>query len=516
MQDGILLKGKRYKHELILYSFGIAYFLISVRYYLIDYYVPDFRLYFRMALGGAKAKDGFSSLFIWFAAFAADKAKQLTFFCLILMTLSMINMSLFIKSLFDRINIYFYVSILLLYSCCAFYYYYGKLFYDFPFTFFTYSICLLVVAKLFKELEDSKSQKAYKIWCIFCTLSGFLLSWKPYNIFCAAGLGLLLLCREKSRCYVISILKTAKKTISSLLFFLMGYVIGNYNLLIDPQSTLEGIRAYPAHYDMKFFLFAKSRIIWDHVNDMPFNISVLTMTTTIIFLFVLPILFKKIYYLGISVFMSGCLYVYIENFSPGYAWHGFVMGLFIITFAAFLLSEIKPRKTKIQNVLIGIALIIQFLTCFVYYVPLQTRWHLITKQAINTLEDRESEIYTIVCKLADETEGSYFTIDNAVKRYRPVPLSPLNRKVINIQNTYLAATNYQFLDPLEATNYEHWKQIREHPLYTNDKNLYQYVIYIEPACFEDMDDVAKLDLYSKFNVVQKVYGRDYSVFLIKK
>lgn len=142
----------KYKREIVLFSFGILYFFFLLRYYLIEYYVPDFRLYFDMALEGSKAQDGFSSLFLWFAAFAASIPVFLSVFCLLLMTLSMINISIFINFLFKKINLYYCISLLVLYSCGAFYYFYGKIFYDFPFTAFTYSMCLLIARKLYSKL----------------------------------------------------------------------------------------------------------------------------------------------------------------------------------------------------------------------------------------------------------------------------------------------------------------------------------------------------------------------------
>ena len=106
---------KSYKQEIILYSLGLVYFVFLLRYYLINYYVPDFRLYFSMAFDGAKARDGFSSLFIWIAGLSATIPKQLTIFILILMSLSMIQFSFFIKFIFNKKNKHYYwITILFL------------------------------------------------------------------------------------------------------------------------------------------------------------------------------------------------------------------------------------------------------------------------------------------------------------------------------------------------------------------------------------------------------------------
>ena len=461
---------KSYKQEIILYSLGLVYFVFLLRYYLINYYVPDFRLYFSMAFDGAKARDGFSSLFIWIAGLSATIPKQLTIFILILMSLSMIQFSFFIKFIFNKKNKHYYwITILLLYSCC---------------------ISL-----------------------------GFLLSWKPYNIFAIVGLILLMLIKKESQILIIRVLKSLKESSSSFLFFIIGYVVGNYNLLLYPRATIKGIKAYPAVYGFKLFLNDKSRIIWDHVNDLPFNISVMTLITVIIFLYILPILFKKFRFLIISIFMTFCFYLFISRFSPGYAWHGFTMGIFIITYVVFFFSELEEntiKVTMIKKTLIGIAVLIQTMVCFLYYIPLQNKWHYTTEESISSLENNESNIYSDVLYLINNKIGNeYYTIDIAIKRYKPVPISPLIWKKIDTKNTYIVAENYSFLDPLEATNFFDWSTLKQSEKYTSDSEKYSYIIWILPDSFKQMGDVADIHIYDNFNIVDKIHRKGYTIYLYK-
>ena len=510
---GLFLKIKKDYSNILLYILGLIYFVLLLPYYLIDYYVPDFRLYFSMAFDGAKARDGFSSLFIWFAGLATSIPKQLTVFCLVLMSLSIIQISFFIKFFFKRRKYLYYVSILTLYSSCCFYYFYGKIFYDFPFTAFTYSLCLLILKKLITKNQNM--EKIDKEWFLFCILLGFLLSWIPHNIFPLVGLILLMFTKKESKNILTKILKSLKKMGISILFFIFGYVVGNYNLLFYPKATIDGIKAYSARCGFKLFLMGKTRILWDHVNDMPFNVSVMTVVTVIIFLYILPILFKKFEFLLISIFMTICFYLFISYFSPGYAWHGFTIGLFIITYIIFFLSELKEeteKKQTVKKILIGVAILIQAIVCFVYYIPLQNKWYLITEEAIKILENKESEIYSDVLYLINNKIGTDdYMIDVALKRYKPVALFPLKWRKINIKNTYIVAENYTFLNPLEAINYDGWSQIN------GKEEGARYIIWILTDNFKRMGDVADVNIYNndKFNIVDRIHGKGYTVYLYK-
>ena len=81
-------------------------------------------------------------------------------------------------------SIDYYISLGVLYSCCAFYYFYGKIFYDFPFSYYTYTLCLIVISTI--KWDDIEQVNNKKKWYLLCGLVGFCLSWKPYNIFMIA------------------------------------------------------------------------------------------------------------------------------------------------------------------------------------------------------------------------------------------------------------------------------------------------------------------------------------------
>lgn len=194
MRLSICNKIRDHWHETVLCVLGCLYFLLLLRFYLIEYYVPDFRAYSIWAKTGVLAHGGYSSLFIWFSAFLASMPKFMTVFSLLLLTLSIVNTAFFIKSLFKEINLFYYICISLLYSCSVFYYFYGKIFYDFPFTAFSYSVSLLILKRLYEALENG-TQPA-RNWFLFCGSLGLLLSWKTYNIFCVAGIVLLMLTKR--------------------------------------------------------------------------------------------------------------------------------------------------------------------------------------------------------------------------------------------------------------------------------------------------------------------------------
>lgn len=514
MREEIKNKAWKYKHELFLCLTGTVYFGFLLKYYLVDYNTPDFKLYYDMSSAGKLAQDGFSSLFIWFASFGGACYKQLNVFSLLLMTLALLNTSFFINGMFVNKNIHYAVSLMTLYSCSIFYYFYGKIFYDFPFTAFCYSLCLLITLKLFKAIKIDEN--IYKIWLLLSALMGFTLSWKPYNIFCIAGLCFLLLIRNESRNFLLTIMCSVKKLAVSLLLFILGYVCGNYNLLINPKETLMGLTAYPANSQFYQFLYTKTEIQWDHVNDLPFNLSVMTVLTMAIFLFVLPILLNKLKYLSISFFMTICLYIYIEGFSPGYAWHGFPFGLFIITFVIFLLSDQEICKKKIRMIPVYFAIAIQIIVCFLFYIPLQDRWYRTTEEAINILEQQEYEIYKDVCTLISKISNSHYMIDQPIKRYKPIAGNLINYTGSSIQNTYFMADNYYFATPLKKANYTDWCLLEQQDNYSDNPAVYQYVIWIVPDCFKTMSDVANIHIYDNMQLVDMIHGKHYSVYLYKK
>lgn len=510
------LKTIKNKEKILIFLIAGMYFIFLLKFYLIDYHVPDLSLYFFFASQGAKAKDGFSSLFILLASFAAVCPKGLNLLCLVLMSLSLINISFFILEFLKADKFLCWLAIALLYSTGCFYYVYGKLFYDFPFTAFTFSLCLLILRKIYTE--DRKKESNQNNWLLLCAMLGFCLSWKPYNIFCVAGTGLLLLTKKESQILIIQTLKSFKKIVASLSCFIGGYLAGNFNFLFYPRETLTGIMAYPASFSIKPFFMGKGRLVWDHINDLPFNVSTLTIITVFLLMFLLPLIYKKWGFLVISLFMWVCFTVFITFFSAGNTWHGFTMALFVNIYTIFLFSSIlKIKARRVGNLLIITSILIQCIVCFAYYLPLQNHWHDQTGKAIQMLEEKESEIYSDVCSLISQIEDENYAVDLALKRYKPVGISPALWNSFRRENIYCAATNYAFLDPLQATNYLEWSPFINSGRYSSGSVDTNYVLWIVPDALKSIGDVVNLHVYDAAYAQTNFIHKDgYSIYLLKR
>lgn len=159
---------------------------------------------------------------------------------------------------------------------------------------------------------------------------------------------------------------------------------------------------------------------------------------------------------------------------------------------------------------------IQTIVCFLYYIPLQNKWYYTTEKAISTLENNESNIYSDVLYLVNNKIGDeYYTIDTAVKRYKPVPITPLTWKKIGIKNTYIVAQNYVFLDPLENMNYFDWFTLKQSEKYTVNSQKYRYIIWILPDNFKQMGDVAHIHIYDNYDMIDKIHRKGYTIYLYK-
>ena len=193
------------------------------------------------------------------------------------------------------------------------------------------------------------------------------------------------------------------------------------------------------------------------------------------------------------------------------------MGLFIITYVSFFFSELGEiiiNKLTLKNILIGIAISIQMIICFLYYIPLQNRWYSITQESINVLKNNENGIYSDVLDFIDNKIGKdYYTIDMAVKRYKPIVKGTINWRKIDIKYTYIVNDNYDFLDPLETMNIDGWSNLKSRVNYTTDSQKFRYLIWILPNSFKQMRDVAEIGIYDKFNIVDKIYRKGYTIYL---
>lgn len=491
-------KLKNNKGQLINLIVSIIYFLFLYKYYNIEYYVPDYRLYAHFSLNNLVSKDGFSSLFLFLSGLTTIMPTFMNKLSLLLVSISMFNiLNFYTKMTNKKINI---IYILLIVSIGIWYYTYGKIFYEFPFTTFTYSIGLIY-------LYQSLTNKGNKNWYIFILLMGLTLSWKPYNIFIITGLFLIILSYKRTRILFMSKIRVIHY---SMLFFLIGYIIGNYNILFYPKATIEGILAYPAQYNFIGFMITKNRIIWDHVNDMPFNISIYNIMSLVIITFIIPLLIKKYEYILSSIIIFACLYLYIEKFSPGYAWHGMPIGIYLVTLITFIMFDYKDR---IKNLLI-ISLIIQTIVIIGYYIPKQDEYYKETINAINMYKMEENNIYNNIENIIDKTiKDEPFIIEQSIKRYKPIMKGKNNIVYFSTKGKYIYNKNIEYIDPLQDSNYIRYKNIISKKNYNIGKS--KYIIYVIPNNIFKLKEIFDIKSYNEYSLVNEIYGKGYTIRLYK-
>lgn len=491
----------------------ITYFGGLYPFYSIDYFVPDFRLYNSMAAVNQKAADGFSSLFIWLASLGSIMPECMNFVSLLIMSLAIFNIMLFYFEILWENIFKFLLALVLCISCGVWYYFYGKIFYDVPFSVFSYSLCLLALGKVRSNRGDRR--KAQIWWYVLSFLLGFMMSWKPYNIFMLSGAGLLALASDETRGEVFASINGLKKLSATGTLLLLGYAAGNFNILLFPKETINGIKAYRASYVFSEFMLDKHRIIWDHINDLPFSLSVYSVVLLIFAGIVWPIVIKKLRYLWISLFMFGALWIYISCFSPGYTWHGFGYGVFFITYLLVLVREtnIEILRCRGFQILLLLVILVQCTVNFGYYIPTQVRWAEATKRAISVLENKETEIFEQVTRLIDDFGGSSYMVENAIKRYRPYYNTVLDLRPVSLQQPYIVAENVIFVDPLQYRNYDGWQGIYTRGNYLYDSEQCDYIIFIIPNDFKCMGDVADIHLYDWKNLSGTIRGDDYTIYV---
>lgn len=330
-----------------------------------------------------------------------------------------------------------------------------------------------------------------------------------------SGAGLCFLLYADFRNEILVSLKGFKRIVLSVILILLGYSTGNFNIFVFPVETIEGIKAYPASYIFSNFMLDKHRIIWDHINDLPFSISVFSVFILIFAGILWPIMIKKIQYIFVSLFMFGALIIYISNFSPGYTWHGFSYGLYFIIYILVLIKETKNETLKRRGfvLFLSLSIIIQCSVNFGYYIPTQIRWAENTRKAIKILEDNESEIYIYVSEQIVQFGESTYMIDNAIKRFRPYHQSALELRTISIEQPYIVAENIVFVDPLQYMDYDGWNNLYARGNYLGDPEMCNYIIFIIPNIFKNMSDVANIHQYDNKNLINVIREKDYTIYV---
>lgn len=396
----------------------VCYFVSLFKFYRVDYFVPDHFLYASFAQKNFLAKDAFSTLFLFFAQFIPRYPTLMNELMLVLMSAALFQTLYFLKILPNKMRLFAVVATL---SASYWYYIYGKLFYDIPFSFLTYAICLTLVGKIF---HSQNKQSIEKYFFILFFMLGFCLSWKPYNIFSVVGLMLLMLCHDelsKKLSFIFSVHTVKTKTkfawlisfshrhLGKIFFlFLIGYLLGNYGFFISPSEMLTGLRAYPGKYDFWYFLFFDRRIIWDHITALPFHQSSLSVWFCVGVLFILPIWLRAWKYFCVNAFMTLNFFIFITKFSPGFPWHGFMFAWFVWTSAIFLLSEQKNFAAKKFLCAFCVLLVaLQSYQNFFVYLPKEVAWANKTKTMVNELRQSENFIYNQLNQSIKKYGGSY-------------------------------------------------------------------------------------------------------------
>lgn len=506
--SSILLDTEKSKKILIFpIVLVVLYFSFMLRFYLIDYYVPDFRLYASFAQTEFPAKDGFSSLFIFMSGLAAFMPKFMTLLCLVMLAASIFCLCFFCYQRFWVDNNTFCFMVVAIFLCGSWFYFYGKIFYDFPFSVFSFTMALLAFSKFIDSTNDNRW------WNVTCLILGFSLSWKPYNIFMLAGFGCLCMCYDDFRILLTKRIFHFRSILLSFLFFLLGFLAGNYNFFTDPAGTLKGIRGYKACSSLLYFFVQKNRVIWDHVNYLPFNLSVYSLPCMAVLLLILPIFAKKLRYIVCGLFMMACLCIFIKFFSAGYTWHGFTFGIFLILEFCFLLKEDGKNKKHLNFKIATLCIfVIQTIIMFGYYVPKQAQWHNLTQKSLAILEKNAGKIYNDVINLAAKNEIPDYVVECAVYRYKPVATNFVAFKKRPLKkNLYIAPKNIYFGNALEAGDFFTWKNY-----FDNQNNPAKYVIWIIPNAFKIMGDVANIHLHDAHVLVDSLIKDEYSVYIYEK
>lgn len=497
----------------------IIYFVFLFPVYLNDWVVPDFTLYSGFAQAGLKAKDGFSTLFLFIAGFSTISPKLICVICLGLLGLGIFSFIYFYKNnMGEKLPpVCSYLFLFILFSSGIWYYFYGKIFYEFPFIIANYGICLILMSKIYSNYYKNNNID-FKVYYLSFSI-GLCISWKIHSVFLILGTFLLVCCNDKWRKILVTLLFSISMLLKSILCIFIGYILGNYGIFIDYKETLQGIKAYPAQSEFVKRLFNMDFIVWDHVNIMPWNISVINILTCIWIGILIPIIIKKYRYILVSMTIV-ILFGFISSTnSVGYTWQGFPIGAFFITLFLFLLLEFDVISTKLKKIFIvgstGV-FIIQSLITFGFYIPKQATWYQNTQNSIKILTENEEAIRNDTINFINSIGDHTFGINIAIKRFYPVQLSPIILNVPNKSNPYILSLNKQYTDPLSYANLDIWNKIYSFQNFRGYSSPEcEYMIYIIPNNFKTMNDIADINAYLNLSPITSYDREEYSIRLIK-
>lgn len=419
---------------LLILITSALYFLFLYRFYIDIYDIPDYFLY-NDGLGDT-AKHGFSSLFVWISKFNTIYPFAFKIFSLFALTFSLftINFLFYLKSKSYVDSLLFFVFS---FSSGIWYYFFGKIYYDFPFTAFTFALALIALYLSCYINEKPILLAALNVrylskvpLLIFFLLLGLCLSWKSYNIFLVFGVIVLVIFNYRR--FFSYINSTPYIGFIYGITFLIGYIAGNFTLLTRFTETLQGLRGYPASSDLYEHFFQARKLVWDHISLVPFNTGILNIGSLFIILIILPLFIKNKIYIYINIFLIAMYLIFISFFSPGFPWHGFPFGLYVIvTFGVLLLEAIKLNE-KPKKIFRGFALIavsLQSYNNFLNYIPNEILWFNAAEDAKNILLSNSMEINNKIISITQNLDGC-FDIDIRYKFKKITPTGAAETPVL--------------------------------------------------------------------------------------
>lgn len=491
----------------------IIYLFLMKNFYVSIWQVPDFGYYAGFASLNMKANDGFSSMFVSLSGLLSFIPMQFKIVCLFFNVSAIAGLLYFYYYIVKKdkqLHSEDVLTILITVFSSFWYYGYGKVYYDIPFTMFTFSVCLYIMTRGIVAYRCGCN--LIRVWNLFFAVFGFCFSWKMYNIFLIAGLGLCSLADDEIRNIFLHFSGKVRNLFSFAAMFLFGYLVGNYNFILFPQDTMKGILGYEASSDFLDRLFRTDDLVWDHVNMLPWNFSVMCVITAVCILWILPLCIKKIRFAAISAFMLICFWIFITFFSRGYPWHGFTFGVFMLLLFMFEIKSGIGESTAFHKIAFA-GIFIQVSICLCFYIPKQAEWEKVTEQSINDLVKNECHIREDVQDALEQMNGTSYTIDLAVKRNTLIYTDRSSFKERNMENIYFVRSNYMFADPLRYSNLDVWNEI-----YNGGCGLENadYVIYIIPNRFKIMNDVACLHEYDNYEKCISYEREYYSVYVYRR
>lgn len=470
------------------------YFVTLCVFYRFHYYVPDFDLYSGFQHNfGHFSKDGFSTLFVKISSRIAHYPASPFIIASMLFMASGFFAVNFLAFRYIGTNIRSVLVCIFISSCGIWYYLSGKVYYDFPFTVFSFSIVIYILLKVYFS-ETDKSALVY----LFGMACGFMLSWKPYNIFILSGLFSFLVCDEKLKTRFLNSLLNPLRLLTAVFLFALGYALGNYSFFYSVEKTVLGISAYPAQSDFMTFLFERDGKIWDHVNSLGYTFSNINILSLFIVIIIIPLVTKRYLCLVLNSINFSLFYIYISYFSPGYPWHGFCYSLSVLLglISACQKNEsLGAMREKVLTCLLAGSAAVQVVVTFLYYVPQQAYWIEQDDQTYNTLRQKSFEIYENVQNVAGKLQGSISVSCD------------FNRFI-----TYENEGKNKLIPAYQSDNPQAWEKLEREKFGSGDA---VYRIRIVPSGMLYMGNIYSIDMSGYSQISQTAYS-GYSIYIYKK